>query len=77
MKTDIPIFDIDTHFAEPPDLWTSRAPAKFKDKVFHVERKPNGADAWFVEGREIGMIGPSVVAEDMTKVFGSFTIPPG
>ena len=29
----IPVFDIDTHFTEPPDIFTSRAPARFKDKV--------------------------------------------
>lgn len=25
---DIPMIDIDSHYNEPPDLWTSRAPAK-------------------------------------------------
>lgn len=29
----MPIIDIDTHYTEPRDLWTSRAPAKYKDKV--------------------------------------------
>jgi hypothetical protein len=29
MNAQIPIFDIDTRFTEPPDLWTSRAPGRF------------------------------------------------
>src|SRR5665213_71595 len=31
------IVDTDTHFTEPPDLWTSRLPAKWGDEVMHVE----------------------------------------
>jgi predicted TIM-barrel fold metal-dependent hydrolase len=71
----IPVFDIDTHFTEPADLWTSQAPAKYKDKVFHVETKPNGAQAWYVEGREIGMIGPAVVDTRMQKHLHAYTLP--
>jgi len=70
-----PIFDVDTHYAEPPDLWTSRAPSKFKDRVLHVEGKANGTEAWFIEGREIAMIGPSVVNKDLGKHLNAFTIP--
>ena len=29
----IKIVDCDTHFSEPPDLFTSRMPAKFKDRM--------------------------------------------
>jgi uncharacterized protein len=71
----MPIFDIDTHWAEPADLWTSRAPVKYRDQVFHIETKPNGAQAWFVKGQEVGMIGPSVVRRDMTKQLFTFTVP--
>ena len=31
------VIDADTHLTEAHDLWTSRAPAKFKDRVPHVE----------------------------------------
>lgn len=75
MSQAIPIFDIDTHYAEQPDLWTSRAPEKFKDRVLHVRRKDNGADAWFIGDREVGMIGPSVIARDMSKHLHAFTLP--
>ena len=30
------VVDADTHFTEPHDLWTSRAPASLKDRVPHV-----------------------------------------
>ncbi len=35
----------DGHINEPPDLWTSRAPAKIKDRVPKVVSTPQG-DAW-------------------------------
>ncbi len=30
------IISADSHIVEPPDLWTSRAPAKYKDQVPHI-----------------------------------------
>jgi len=71
----LPIFDVDTHYAEPPDLWTSRAPAKFRDRVLHVRRKADGKQAWFLDNLEVGMIGPSVVRKDMSKELHTYTIP--
>ncbi|GDY59693.1 hypothetical protein SVIO_103160 [Streptomyces violaceusniger] len=37
---DIKIIDVDTHLTEPGDLWTSRAPSKYRDlvpRVVHVK----------------------------------------
>ena len=34
---DIKVLDVDTHLTEPPDLWTSRAPSKYKNLVPRVE----------------------------------------
>jgi len=42
----------DTHVVEPPDLWTSRLPEKFRDRAPHVERVGE-RDFWFVEGRNL------------------------
>ena len=75
MQNNFPIFDIDTHYAEPADLWTSRAPEKYKDKVLYVKTKANGAEAWFVGDKEIGMIGPSVIDTNMNKKLHTYTIP--
>src|SRR5665213_1256995 len=71
----IPIFDIDTHFAEPPDLWTSRAPAKFKGKVLQVKMNRTGEEAWYIEDRQVAMIGPSVIDSNMVKQLGTATVP--
>ena len=38
--TDIPrIISVDDHVVEPPDLWQSRLPAKYKDRGPRIERK--------------------------------------
>ena len=33
---------VDDHVIEGPDVWTSRLPAKFKDKAPHYERRRVG-----------------------------------
>jgi predicted TIM-barrel fold metal-dependent hydrolase len=43
------LIDADTHVNEPPDLWTERVPAKYRDRVPHMERFEEG-DAWVGEG---------------------------
>lgn len=43
------IIDADTHVNEPPDLWTSRLPAKFRDRAPRIERFEQG-DAWVLDG---------------------------
>jgi predicted TIM-barrel fold metal-dependent hydrolase len=39
----------DSHVNEPPDLWTSRLPAKLKERAPRMERFEQG-DAWIIEG---------------------------
>src|SRR6185503_14535483 len=36
------IISVDDHVVEPPDLWTSRLPAKYRDVGPHVVYKPTG-----------------------------------
>jgi predicted TIM-barrel fold metal-dependent hydrolase len=43
------LVDADSHVNEPPDLWTSRVQAKFKDRAPHMEHFELG-DAWVLEG---------------------------
>ena len=41
------VIDCDTHITEPPDVWTARLPAKFRDRaptIVHDEK--NGWDVW-------------------------------
>ena len=50
------VIDADTHLTEAHDLWTSRAPAKFKDRVPHIEHI-GGRPMWVVDGSELGFAG--------------------
>jgi predicted TIM-barrel fold metal-dependent hydrolase len=43
------LISADSHVIEPPDLWTSRLPAKFKDRAPQQERMELG-DAWAFPG---------------------------
>jgi predicted TIM-barrel fold metal-dependent hydrolase len=43
------LIDGDTHVNEPPDLWTNRVPAKYRDRVPRLEHLEDG-DAWIIEG---------------------------
>jgi uncharacterized protein len=65
----IKIIDCDTHFTEPPDLFTRNAPASIKDKLPRVVRI-DGADRWFVGDRDFGSIGGNVIAKDRNKLLG-------
>jgi predicted TIM-barrel fold metal-dependent hydrolase len=44
------VVDCDTHFTEPHDLWTKRAPAKYRDQVPQVREDPRtGRLSWFLQ----------------------------
>jgi uncharacterized protein len=70
----IKIVDCDTHITEAPDLFTSRAPAKYKDKLPHV-RRVNGVDRWFVGDRNFGSLGGNVIRADNNKLLGRLAFP--
>ena len=70
----IKIVDCDTHLTEAPDLFTSRAPAKYKDKVPHV-RRVDGVDRWFVGDRNFGSLGGNVIRTDNNKLLGRLAFP--
>jgi predicted TIM-barrel fold metal-dependent hydrolase len=69
-NTELLIVDSDTHRSEPWDLWTSRAPSKYKDRVPQV-REIDGVGYWFFDGVQIGPAGAvCVVDRDMKKHVG-------
>ncbi|MEO8693322.1 MAG: amidohydrolase family protein [Acidimicrobiales bacterium] len=43
------LISADSHVNEPPDLWTARVPAAFRDRAPRIEQFPEG-DAWVIEG---------------------------
>lgn len=67
----IKVIDVDTHFSEPWDLWTSRAPAKLKDRVPRIVR--NGDDIHWVIDKDTVLAtkcGFSAVMRDGSKLGG-------
>jgi predicted TIM-barrel fold metal-dependent hydrolase len=70
----IRIVDCDTHFTEPPDLFTSRAPASMKDKVPY-QKVQNGVTRWFVGDRDFGIQGGNVIRADKRKLLGRLSFP--
>ena len=53
---DLRVVDADSHMTERHNLFTSRAPKGYEDKMPHVERI-NGADMWVIEGKTFGKAG--------------------
>ena len=62
--------DVDTHYNEPHDLWTSRAPAKYADRVPRVVER-DGALQWVFDDITLGHAATSsVIAADGSKMYG-------
>ena len=60
--SDLVIIDADTHFSEPPDLWTKRAPASLKELVPQVRTNSDGHPHWYMNGDiDLGRAGGSSV----------------
>ena len=57
----IQVIDVDTHLTERHDLWTSRAPRGYEDRLPRV-REIGGQPMWVLDGSiELGRAGPSSV----------------
>lgn len=66
----IAVVDADTHLTEPHDLWTSRAPKGWEERVPQV-REVKGRLMWTIDGNVFGRaIGASVVLPDGSKSVG-------
>jgi uncharacterized protein len=64
------VIDADTHFTEPRDLWTSRAPVGLRDRMPAVQQTSDGF-FWFIGGMQLGRAGgASVIDRDGQKVPG-------
>jgi predicted TIM-barrel fold metal-dependent hydrolase len=68
---DIKIIDADTHIVEVPDLWTSRASAKYKDRVPQI-KDVDGDLTWVIDGDTV--MGPAfpvtAIKRDGSKIHG-------
>ena len=54
--TDYRIISSDNHIVEPPDLWTSRAEPRFKDRAPHIVPMEDG-DYWVCDGKQLTSVG--------------------
>jgi predicted TIM-barrel fold metal-dependent hydrolase len=65
------VIDVDTHITEPHDLWTSRAPEAYRERVPHVV-DVDGVPMWSVDGVQLGRASSSsVVYKDGTRCRGA------
>jgi predicted TIM-barrel fold metal-dependent hydrolase len=71
MLEGISVVDADTHLTEPHDLWTSRAPKQWVDRVPQVHQV-DGKPMWVIDGEVFGnAVGAAVIEPDGTKMFGT------
>ena len=72
LYNNLKVIDTDSHWSEPYDLWTSRAPAKWKDRIPQMEERDGKRRWWFDGNIPIGLpIASSVIGQDGTKVTGT------
>ncbi len=72
---ELPIIDVDSHYTEPADLWSSRAPTSLRDRCMRVVRDKAGNDRWVVDDDiELAPLGFTVIRKDGTKVYGRFSL---
>ena len=55
------IFSVDDHIVEPPDVWSSRVPAKYREVAPHVIEE-DGREYWVYEDQRILTMGLNAVA---------------
>jgi predicted TIM-barrel fold metal-dependent hydrolase len=76
---DVRIIDCDAHFTEPAELWTSRAPKEFVDRM-PILRTIDGITAWYIEGELWASIGGNTIQTGpdghARKVLGSHVVQP-
>ncbi len=66
----VKVVDADTHITEWPDLWTSRAPAKYRDRV-PQRRTVGGVTKWMIDDFELAKnYGYSAIMKDGSKLAG-------
>jgi uncharacterized protein len=66
------VIDIDSHYSEPHDLWTKRAPAKYKDRVPRFATH-DGKPHWIVDSDTplgFGVSAACTIRPDGSKVSG-------
>ncbi len=71
---DLVLMSTDDHVVEPPSMseyFRDHVPAKFRDRVPKVIRRPDGTDAWLIEGKEIATFGLNAVQGRPREAWGA------
>ena len=71
----IHIVDCDSHFTEPPDLWSARAAGAYKDRM-PVQKTVNGRTAWYLDGELWASVGGNTIRRGREKVLGMHMVQP-
>lgn len=69
------IIDADSHFTEPPDLWSSRGPSSWKDRL-PIQRTVDGKTHWYLDGQPWASIGGNTLRHGREKVLGEWVMQP-
>jgi predicted TIM-barrel fold metal-dependent hydrolase len=72
---DLYIIDCDTHYTEPPDLWTSRVPSSVHDQV-PTQRTTDGFTSWYLNDDLWAGVGGNTLRKGHEKVLGTHTVQP-
>ena len=72
---EIRVVDCDAHFTEPPDLWSSRAPASMLERMPQM-RTSGGITSWYVDDRVLSSVGGNTFQRDAGKQLGCLTVQP-
>jgi predicted TIM-barrel fold metal-dependent hydrolase len=67
----IKVIDTDAHWSEPADLWTSRAPAAYRDRVPQI-KEINGKRRWYIDDIPLARPGAtSAIGPQGEKLYGT------
>lgn len=69
------IIDCDSHFTEPPDLWSSRAAESMQSRM-PMQKTVDGRTAWFIGDEIWASIGGNTIRNGRQKVLGSHVVQP-
>ena len=67
---DMILVSVDDHLVEPPDVFTDRLPARYRDQAPKVVTTDDGADVWMFNGDVIPNIGLNAVAGRPREEYG-------
>jgi predicted TIM-barrel fold metal-dependent hydrolase len=57
------VIDADSHVSEPADLWTSRVPGRWKERVPRLELDPrSGKEVWWIGDKPSLLVGMTAIA---------------